>query len=243
MKIQTDQFLFTGTYKAWWNFPFEGFSGAHGLAGQKKWDAKTDFRLKKTKYKQERIKHCAGVCFHSSVSTEKFQTSQYKERKNNKKFKKFWISCLAPLLTANKPGCTTSKDWKQRMPQDKFTLAQKCCCSYLSRTLELTIAPLGNILRFDVNANIHTSCQVSSVINTASKTVPPTAKCCCFCAQPVHWVSGKSCGRNNAQHGFLCLVIGSLWILDGYNLVVVYERTGAQVSRKPAWRLCWEYPM
>lgn len=61
-----------------------------------------------------------GSIFTLLFSTENFQISQLTKGKNNKSLKKFWISCLAPLLIANKPDCTTFKDWKQRMPQGEI---------------------------------------------------------------------------------------------------------------------------
>lgn len=42
--------------------------------------------------------------------------------------------------------------------------------------MELTIASPGNILGFDANVNVCTSCQVSSVINAYSQNVTLTAK-------------------------------------------------------------------
>jgi len=48
--------------------------------------------------------------------------------------------------------------------------------------MELTIASPGNILGFDANVNVCTSCQVSSVINAYSQNVTLTAKCLCCCA-------------------------------------------------------------
>lgn len=105
-------------YKMWSNFPFESFSGEHGLACQKTWDAKLDLRLKPKMW--IRTKHSVRVYFHSFVFHRKFPNIQLTKRKNGKNLKKFCISCLAPLLIASKPDCPTLKDWKQTMPQGKI---------------------------------------------------------------------------------------------------------------------------